>query len=134
MKLFLLAIVLLAGAFAEPVAESKPEGKSAADALLYYNTYGYWPVWYTGYTHWIGKRSADAKPEGKSDADAYLYFTTYGYWPSWYTGYHLIGKRSAEADAKPEGKSDADAWLYYTTYGYWPAWYHGAYYGAYYWG
>merc|ERR1712080_605987 len=108
---------------------------TAADAWLYYTTYGYWPVWYTGYHgyggyHYLGKRSAvaepeaDAKPEGKSDADAWIYYTTYGYWPAWYTGYHgdggyhYLGKRSA--DAKPEGKSDADAWLYYTTYGYCP--------------
>merc|ERR1711973_846946 len=127
MKLFLLGLVLLAGALAEP--EAKPEGKSDADALVYYNLHGYWPVWYSGY-HLIGKRSADAKPEGKSDADAWVYYNTYGYWPTWYSGYHLIGKRSA--DAKPEGKSDADAWVYYNTYGYWPTWYSGVGYGAYY--
>merc|ERR1712168_624804 len=134
MKLFFLAIFLIAGALAEPVAESKPEGKSDADAWYYYNLHGYWPTWYTGY-HYLGKRSADAKaePEGKSEADAEAWYALYGYWPAWYTGYygHYLGKRSA--DAKPEGKFDADAWLYYTTYGYWPVWYTGyhGYYGHY---
>ena len=98
---------MLAGTLAKPAAESKPEGKSDADALVYFNLHGYWPVWYFGY-HLIGKRSAedDAKEERKSDADAWLYYLTYGYWPVWYTGCYWPGKRSA--DAKPEGKYDAD--------------------------
>ena len=85
-----LGIALLAGALAKPATESKPEDKSDADALVYYNLHGYWPVWYFGY-HLIGKRSAEdeAKPERKSDADAWLYYTTYGYWPAWYIGYYL---------------------------------------------
>merc|ERR1712062_331778 len=56
-------------------AEAKPEGKkpegkkSEADAWLYYNTYGVWPSWYSGYYGYgLGlwgrkKRDADAEPE-----------------------------------------------------------------------
>merc|ERR1711970_1530304 len=57
-------LVLLAGALAEP--EAKPEGKSDADALVYYNLHGYWPVWYSGY-HLIGKRSAEADASQKAN-------------------------------------------------------------------
>merc|ERR1712135_271490 len=70
MKLFIFAIVLIAGALAEPSADSKPEGKSEADAWVYYNTYGVWPSWWAGYGGYgLGlygrkKREVEAKPEG----------------------------------------------------------------------
>merc|ERR1711894_331508 len=94
MKLLILVIVLVAGVSAKPSTDAKPEGKSDADAWLYYNTYGVWPTWYSGY-HGYGlslwgrkEREAEAKPEGKSDADAWLYYNTYGVWPTWYSGYY----------------------------------------------
>merc|ERR1712014_225122 len=76
-------------------ADSKPEGKSDADAWLYYNTYGVWPAWYTGYAGYGGyglglwgrkKRDADAD----ADADAKAYYLLHGSWPSWYHGYYCV--------------------------------------------
>merc|ERR1711953_1556747 len=52
--------------------EATPEGKSDADAWLYYNTYGVWPTWYAGYGGYglglYGRKKREATPEGKSDA------------------------------------------------------------------
>ena len=111
-----LAIVLVAGVFAEPEPgphpNALPEGKSEADAHAYYITHGYYPAYYTGYSYpylYYGKkkRSADSEPVALANPDA---------------------------EAAPEGKSDADAWYYYRSYGYWPSWYHGGYYRGYYYG
>ena len=95
-----MALFLVASTIAEP--DSRPEGKSEADAeaLIYYNTYGTWPVGYSGYYythgypytygygHYLGKRSADSEPISKADSDAYLYYTHHGYFPTGYTGYY----------------------------------------------
>merc|ERR1711972_326706 len=75
--------------------EATPEGKSEADAWLYYNTYGVWPSWYAGYGGYglalYGRKKREATPEGKSEADAWLYYNTYGVWPSWWAGYGGYG-------------------------------------------
>merc|ERR1711944_349549 len=90
MKFFILAS-LLALAAAE------------ADHQVFYNTYGYYPSLYTGYTgytqpwtysqsnravyggyyHHLAKRDAEAEAE----ADPYVFYQTHGYYPSWYTCY-----------------------------------------------
>jgi len=156
MKLVLLTIFLVAAVFAEPESDPKAITKADSDALIYYNTYGYWPTGYTGYYYTYPsyvwgrkKRSAEAESEPepnpkaitKADSDALIYYNTYGYWPAAYTGYYythglygLYGrkKRSPESEPAPESsaitKADSDAWYYYTTYGHWPAGYTGYYY------
>merc|ERR1712141_965948 len=94
MKLFILAIVLIAGALAEPSADSKPEGKSEADAWLYYNTYGVWPSWYAGYGGYgpglWGRKKREAEPISSADADAKAYYLLHGVWPAWYSGYYCV--------------------------------------------
>ena len=60
---------MLVGAFAGPITTSNPEGKSDADAYLYYTAYGNWPAWYTRYHglggyHYLGKRRAVAPATG----------------------------------------------------------------------
>merc|ERR1712135_105990 len=75
-------------------ATSEPEGKSEADAWLYYNTYGYWPSWWAGYGGYglglYGRKKRESTPEGKSEADAWLYYNTNGVWPAWYSGYYCV--------------------------------------------
>merc|ERR1711915_1084234 len=54
--------------------EASPEGKSEADAWLYYNTYGVWPSWYSGYYGYglglWGRKKREAEPVSEADAEA----------------------------------------------------------------
>ena len=87
-------IVLVAGVSAKPSADAKPEGKSDADAWLYYNTYGVWPTWYSGYYGYglglWGRKKREAEPVADADAEALLYYNTWGYWPAGYAGYYCV--------------------------------------------
>merc|ERR1712227_931597 len=93
MKFFILAS-LLALAAAE------------ADPQVFYNTYGYYPSWYTGYTGYTGY------------TQPWTYSQAYQY-PAVYSGYHHLAKRDAEAEA------EADPYVFYQTHGYYPSWYTG---------
>merc|ERR1712018_755320 len=93
MKFFILAS-LLALAAAE------------ADPQVFYNTYGYYPSWYTGYTGYTGY------------TQPWTYSQSYQY-PAVYSGYHHLAKRDAEAEA------EADPYVFYQTHGYYPSWYTG---------
>merc|ERR1712122_117401 len=95
MKFFILAS-LLALAAAE------------ADPQVFYNTYGYYPSWYTGYTGYTGY----TQPWTYRQSMVYQYPTVYG-------AYHHLAKRDAEAEA------EADPYVFYQTHGYYPSWYTG---------
>ena len=149
-----MVAAVLAESDAEPKPDSdpKPITKADSDALIYYNTYGYWPVGYTGYYYHYpyyiyGRKKRSAAPESAPEAaaltqpgsDANLHYSSYEHLPAdAYTGhyyphpYHLYGrkKRSPESDpeATPEGKADPHLYYYYT-YPY----YYGYYYYPYYW-
>merc|ERR1711944_187143 len=90
MKLFLIAAVLVASAFAEPESEAKADAKP----WLAYSNLGYagWP-YAAGYA---------AYPA--------TYGLGYNGYATGYAGAHLIGKREADSEAKP--------WLTYANYGY----------------
>jgi len=148
MKLFILSLFLVASTLAEP--DSKPEGRSEADAEAWYTTYGAWPSWYTGYYrthpytygvghygHYLGKRSADSEAVSSADSDALYYYNLHNTWPVGYTGYyythpyaaygygHYLGKRSADSEAV--SSADSDALYYYNLHNTWPVGYTGYY-------
>merc|ERR1711872_962209 len=88
------------GLYGRKKREATPEGKSEADAWLYYNTYGVWPSWWAGYGGYglglYGRKKREATPEGKAeaiseaDAEAKAYYLLNGVWPAWYSGYYCV--------------------------------------------
>merc|ERR1711944_371732 len=121
MKLFLIAAVLVASAFAEPESEAKADAKP----WLAYSNLGYagWPyaAGYAAYpaTYGLGYNGYATGYAGAPYAATYgayaypsVYNTAYAAPVATYAGAHLIGKREAEAD------SEAKPWLTYANYGY----------------